>query len=163
MRLPRLHDRRLLVEHQTDAARAGEGDQRHLLIVGENRPDFLTNARQVISDARRQTGLDKRLHQLGADHRRLLGRLHHDRIAGYQCRRRHAAQNGEREVPGRDDDADAARLVGERIVLSRQVHGRWPPQPAHFACIVLTKINRLTDIGIGLAPALGALEYFPSA
>ena len=71
--------------------------------LDQNRADLLAVAGQEVGDAGRHAGRFQRLHQEVADARRLLGRLDHDGVAGDQRGGGHAGQDGEREVPRRDD------------------------------------------------------------
>ena len=103
---------------QADVARAGEGDHGDVGMFDQRRADLLADAGQEIDHARRQADLLEDLHQLGADDARLLGRLHDDGVAGDEGGRGHAAQDGHREVPRRDDDRDAARLVEVDVLLA---------------------------------------------
>ena len=68
-------------------------------------------AGEEIENARRHAGFLEHLHHHRAGNGRLLGRLHDDGVAGDKRGGNHAGQNRHREIPGRDDERDAARPV----------------------------------------------------
>src|SRR6185437_16238743 len=92
----------------------------------------------------------------------LLGGFHHDRIAGDEGGGGHAAQDGKREIPRRDNDGDAARLVEIAVLFTGYIATARRSEPQHLAAIELAVIDALGDIGIGLAPRLAALVDLPS-
>ena len=72
--------------------------------------------------------------------------------------RRHAAGDGEREVPRADDGAHAARLDTLLVVLADEL--AQPPRLEEvdsLACVKLAEVDRLADVGVGLPPRLAAL------
>ena len=75
---------------------------------------------QQLQDAAEIEQLD---HPLGRQ-RRLLGRLEHDRVAGDQRRREHAAARGERVAPGHQDRDHAARLAEHEVAACPRDRGR---------------------------------------
>ena len=77
-------------------------------------------AGQESEHARGQARLLQDLHQLVADHRRLLGRLEDDAVAARDGGGDHAGGDGQREVPGRDAQADAQGDIVELVVLAGQ-------------------------------------------
>ena len=85
-------------------------------------PTSAAAAGQQVEAARREAGLEQHLGELRGDGRRLARRLDDDRVAGDQRGHRHAQQDREREVPGRDDHADAERHVDHLVVLAGQLH-----------------------------------------
>ena len=76
-------------------------------VLDQRGPDLLADAGQEREHAGRQARLEEDLDQPRRDARRLLRRLEHDGVAGHERRRHHAGRDREREVPRRDDDADA--------------------------------------------------------
>src|SRR5262249_20062337 len=131
------------------------------LVADEDRADLLADAGQVAGDAGGKADLLEDLHQLGGDHGGLLGRLHHDGVAGHQRRGGHAGEDGQGEVPRGDDDGDAARLVEVAVVLAGDVPQTGPGQPEHLAGVELAEVDGLGDVGVGLAPRLAALVDLP--
>ena len=113
---PGRHDGGLAVDQQADVARAGEGDQIDLGMVDQRLADLLAQARQIIEHAGRQAGFVEELGQVPGDDRRLLGRLQDDGVAGDERGDRHAGGDRQREVPGRDDHGDAARMGSVKFV-----------------------------------------------
>ena len=80
-------------------------------------------------------------------------------VAGDERGARHAGEDREREVPGGDDDGDAARLVEVDVVLAGDVaHAPRPVEAQHLAPVVLEEVDRLVDVAVGLAPRLAGLE-----
>jgi hypothetical protein len=75
---------------------------------GERRAGFGSRARQVIEDARRQTGVGETLHDEANGERRLVRRLGDHRVAGGDRRAEFPRVNVDGIVPGRNraDDAD---------------------------------------------------------
>ena len=72
---------------------------------------------------------------------------------------RHAGEDREREVPGRDHEGDAARLVEVDVVLAGRVaHAPWLAEAQHLAPVIFEEIDGLGDVGVGLAPGLAGLE-----
>ena len=130
-------------------------------MVDQRRADLLADAGQVVDDAGREAGLLEHLHQLRRDDRRLLGRLHDDGVAGDEGGGGHAAEDRQREVPRRDDDGDAARLVEVLVLLAGHVAALRLGQAEHLAGVVLAEVDRLGDVGVGLAPGLAALVDLP--
>ena len=120
---------------------------------------FLTRARQEINDTRRQADLFQRLHEFGGNDRGGARRLQYNGVAGNDGRRGHAGHNREREVPRRNDDADAKRDVIEMILflfVNRQRLGS--AQAPHFACIEFHEIDRLGRIRVGFGTRLAGFE-----
>ena len=104
---------------QPDFSRAREGDEIHIGMRDQVRAHLAARAGQQVRDARRQAGLDEEFHQPRADDRRLVRGLQDDGVAGHHGRGRHAREDGEGEVPGRNDHAHAARPPVLVIGLAR--------------------------------------------
>src|SRR5208282_4173991 len=67
----------------------------------------------------------------------------------------HAGHDGEGEVPGRDDRADAERDVEEFVPLAGILDGRGRGGEAEgLASVKLKKINGFANVGVGLSPVL---------
>ena len=94
--------------------------------------------------------------------RGLLGGLEHDGVAGRQRRGGHPRGDRQREVPGRDHRADAARRVVQLVALAGHLQQRRPVAALQLdrgARVELEEVDRLADVGIGLRPGLGALAH----
>ena len=75
----------------------------------EARADRLAGALDHVEHARRDPGLERELGDAERRHRRLLGRLEHDAVAGAQSEQAHRGR-GRRAVPRHDRPDDAERL-----------------------------------------------------
>ena len=109
------------VLHDQPAGRglAGERDLGDALVLGQRLAGLDAEAVDDVEHARRQQVADQ-LHQHHDAHRRLLGRLEHDAVAGGERRRELPRRHQQREVP-RDDLADDAErlveVVGDGVVV----------------------------------------------
>ena len=92
---------------------AGEGDQVDPGVLGEQRARLGSGTEHQVADAGRQPGLLEQPHQVDARVRRQLARLEHEGVAGGQAGRDLPAGLEQRVVPGRDQPADAERLVDD--------------------------------------------------
>src|SRR5260370_18269 len=79
------------------------------------------------------TGLFEGFHEFCADDGGLFGRFHDDGVAGDECGGGHAEEDGEREIPGGDDDRDAARLEEVEVLLAGDVFAPGLAEAEHFA------------------------------
>ena len=151
----------LPVDRQADVARAGERDQGDVRVLDQGRADLLADAGQEVErrPAGRPASRKISISCVG-DHRRLLGRLHDDGVAGDQGGGGHAGEDRQREVPGGDDDGDAARSL-DGVGLAGHVAVPGLGQAEHLAGVVLAEVDRLGDVGVGLAPGLAALDRPP--
>ncbi len=106
-------------------------------------------------------GCQQRLGQPPGHRGGLLGRLQDHRVAGRQGRHRHAAGDGQREVPRGDDRRDPLALVGQAVGLARrrlhEVGGR-SVEAEDLPAVVLAEVDGLAHVGVGLVPRLGRLE-----
>src|SRR5262249_60400191 len=90
----------------------------------------------------------------------LLRGLEEDAVAGHEGGGDHACRNREREVPRRDDRADAAWLVAEGVRLAGSlVERRAGSEPDRLPAVVLAEVHRLAAVGSGLARRLAGLEH----
>ena len=80
----------------------------------------------------------------------------------HQRRHGHAAEDREREIPGRDHDAHAECEISELAVFARHLHdGLRAAEPLHFARVVFAKINRFRGFGFSFGPGLAGFENQP--
>ncbi len=106
----------------------------------------------------RDAGLPQRPDEHDAAAGRLLGGLEDDRVARRQGRGDHPHRDRDREVPRRDDRDDAARRVVHRVALAGNLEERLAAlERDRPARVELEEVDRLADVGVGLAPGLGAL------
>src|SRR5207244_4423922 len=88
-----------------------------------------------------------------------LGGLEDDAVTGDEGRRHHARRDGEGEVPGGDDRADAARLIAVDVGLARPLaDGSTLAEPQRLPPVVLAVVDRLAHVGIRLGERLPGLE-----
>ena len=92
---------------------AGERDHVHPGVLGEQRARLRPGTEDQVADAGRQPGLLEQAHQVDARVRCQLARLEHEGVTGRQARRDLPAGLQQRVVPGRDQAADAERLVDD--------------------------------------------------
>ena len=150
------------VDLRADVPGARERDQSHPGVVDEPVTGDLAGARHVVQHARRQPGLGEEAHELGRDHRGLLGGLEDHRVAGRQGRARHARQDRQREVPRRDDGDHAAGLPQVVVDLAPQLaQPSGPQQLGRLPAVVFDEVDRLGDVGVRLPPGLARLVDDP--
>ena len=92
----------------------GEGDLVDVGMRDQGRAGGLAEAVDDVDDAGREAGFEGQLGDAQGGQRRLLGRLHHDRVAAGQGRAPLPGQHQQREVPG-DDLADDADRLPQRV------------------------------------------------
>ena len=142
---------------EADGARPGERDRMDAWMADERRPGVPLTGKER-HGIRRDTSGAQRLDDHQPAPGRLLGRLEDGRVAGDQRRGDHAHRDRHREVPGRDDRGDAARDVAHRVVLAGHLQERAARLELDRAARVeLEEVDRLADVGVGLAPWLRAL------
>ena len=110
----------------------------------------------------RHTGIEHDLRQLVAHRRGTFRGLEQNRIACDQGRRHHTGGDRQREIPWSNHHGHAARTPQHLIEftgITAQTGRRI--ESCHFAGVILQKIDRLRDIGIGLPPGFAFLEHFP--
>ena len=111
---------------------------------------------------RRKAGLEQCFRKDRRDGGRFAGRLDYHRVAGHQRRRRHAAENGQGEIPRRNHDADAKRQIAHFIALARQLDdGLRSGEAKHFARVIFAEIDGLGDLGFRLRPGFAGFEDQP--
>ena len=98
-------------------------------------------------------------HRPGGDHRRLRRRLGDHGVADHERRRHLAREDRERKIPGADRHEDAAAMQPQHVALaggSRQVPVL---EPACLGGVVAQEVDRLADLGHGVAQGLAALPH----
>ena len=107
----------------------------------------------------RHAGLVQQAHGLGGDEGRLLGWLGDDAVAGHQGRRHLAEEDGEREVPRRDGDEDAASAQAQQVQLPGRAGQALPvaEQLAPLRRVIAAEVDRLAQLGDGVVEGLAAL------
>ena len=102
------------------------------------------------------------LHKLGGDGGSFAGWFDDDSVASDECGDGHANEDGEGEVPGRNDDAHAEAEVGELSVFAGHLDEGFGLRVAqHLACVVVAEIDSLSGVGFCLQPVLAGLENHP--
>ena len=72
----------------------------------------------------------------------------------------HAGRDREREVPGRDDDADAARLVPVLVRLARRLQQpRARAELDRAPAVVLAEVDRFAHVCVGFGERLARFEH----
>ena len=95
-------------QSRADLRRAGEAELAHGLVLDQLAADRLrVRCDHEIGNARGQPGVGQRLEHGGGGERRLLGRLDDGGAAGGECRTQRPGHSCGREVPDRDEPADA--------------------------------------------------------
>ena len=126
----------------------------------EARADLLADAGEERQHAGREAGVEEDLDEPQRDPRRLLRRLEHHRVAGDERGGDHASRDREREVPRRDHDADAARLVEVRVPLAGRLEHWCAFAHAHrLAPVVLAEVDRFAHVRVGLRERLAGFEH----
>jgi hypothetical protein len=85
-----------------DLGRTGERDFVHIHVARDRRAGRRAITRQHVHDAVGEAGFRDQFRDAERGQRRLLSRLHHDRIAGRQRRRQLPRLHEQREIPGDD-------------------------------------------------------------
>ncbi len=130
-------------------------------MLDERRADLVAVAGKIGERPRWDAGFEQNLDQPKADTGRLLGWFEEHAVARDERGADHPRRDRQREVPGRDDDADAARLMAVDVPLSGHLqHGCAHRQPQRFAPVVLAEVDRLADVRIGFFLWLACLEDF---
>ena len=153
---------------QADRLRAGERDRVHARVAHERGADVAL-AGQQRQRVGRHAGLAQRPHEHERAAGRLLGRLEHHGVAGRERRRGHPAAGSRPgsstarsprrrragasaivlRSPGTCSTRRRACRAGRRVRLERDRAAR----------VVLEEVDRLADVGVGLAPRLRALAH----
>ena len=124
--------------------------------------DAAAAAGQIVDHACRCAGGFEQFHQFGRNHRCAAGRFHDDRIACHHRSGNHSGQNRQREIPGRNHDADAERDIEAFVLFAGNGDDRHARRIAqHFPSIVFHEIDRLGCIGIGFGPVLAGFLNQP--
>ena len=147
-------------DFEANGARAGEGDQINPRMLDEGLAD-VSKAREQGQGSFGKPGLAEDFGQEPAHDRRPLARFQHNGIAGHERGDGHAAGDRQREVPRRDHHRDSARQVLGRVGLAGHIAMARLRQAEHLTGVILTEIDRLGDVGVGLAPGFGALIDLP--
>ena len=145
---------------QPDSLAAGEGNRRDARITDQRGTDGFALPGQEVQHVARDASLPEDLSHDRRDTRRLLGRFHDRGIAGNQRGGGHTGADRQREVPWADDDRDAAGLVEQVVALAEEVAMRLlGEQTRREPGVVVTKVNRLTNVGVSFFPRFaGFLE-----
>ena len=111
-----LHVRFAGVDHQLlgDLGRAGEHQGVDVHVQGQSLAHGVTEARQDVQHAGRDTSFEGQLGQANGGQRRLLGRFDDHRVTGRQGRAEFPAGHDQREVPRHDGRHHAHRLTGDQ-------------------------------------------------
>ena len=162
--LPRVHDRRALMDAHAGRDRTREVDEARARVVDQPVADLGVGAGDQVHDAVGPPRLGEALQEHAGDDRRLRRGLEDDRVARGDGPHRAADQDREQEVPRGDHQTDPDRLQGRDVLFARpRVGGQRLVEAQGGARVVLDEIDRLGDVGIGLAPVLARLEGLPGA
>ena len=153
-----------LVDFQADGFGSGEGDEARLRVRDDGRAEGGAGAGAEVDDAGGQAGFFEDAEEDGGDGGRVAGGFEDDGVAADDGGGGHAGHDGEREVPRRDDGADAERNVAELVALSGVLDGRGGGVEAEgFAGVELEEVDGLAYVGVGLGPVLADLVGEPGA
>ena len=103
-----------------------------------------------------------KIHQLGGDDGRLLGRFHHNGISGHKRGGRHSGEDCQRKVPGSDHDGDPARTIVVAVFFAWEIGLLGFVEFAHLPGVIHAEIDGFGHIRIRLSPRLTAFEDDPS-
>ena len=160
--LPVVDFRRALDDAQPDLLRSREGDVARLRVVNDHVAHLAARPGHEVDDARGDARLFQKLEELVGDGRRVRRGLQDDGVSGDERGGGHPRHDGEREVPRRDDDADAERNVFEPIVLALDTRQRLRRGVAqHLSRVELAEVYGLGGVGVGLRPRLRHLVNHP--
>ena len=127
-------------------------------------PNSGAGAGAEVDDAVGQAGLFEQADELGGDGGRVAGGLENDGVAADDGGGGHAGHDGEGEVPGRNDGADAQRNVAQLVAFSGELDGRGGcVQAQGLAGVELEEVDGLAYVGVGFGPVLADFEGQPGA
>src|SRR5262249_21272005 len=109
------------LKEQADGARAGECDDCDIGVIDEGGADLFADAVDEVDDASGEACFFENFHEERADDGGLLCGFHDDGVAGDEGGCRHTEEDGEWEIPGCDDEGDAARFVEVLIFFAGDV------------------------------------------
>ncbi len=153
-----------LVDFEADLLAAGEGDEAGLRVRDDGGAEAGAGAGAEVDDAVGHAGLFEQREEAGGDGGGVDRGLEDDGVAGDDGGGGHAGHDGEGEVPGRDDGADAERDVAELVALAGELDGGGGAVEAEgFAGVELEEIDALAYVGVGLGPVFADLVGEPGA
>src|SRR5262249_54071974 len=98
-------------------------------------------------------GFVKDVDEFGGNRGRIARGLQNHGVAGYERRRNQAGHDGAREIPRRNDHADAERNVYKIVALSAHRSQLLRlGQTKHLAAVELAEINRFGNVRVGFHP-----------
>ena len=143
---------------QADRRRAGEGDRLHARVAHERRAD-VAGAVDDADRPGRYAARAQRLDDCGTTGRRLLGGLQHRGVAGHE-RRGRASRRGSRAGSSRARSRRTRRGAPSGACCARRGRSSIVARARlRLARVVLEIVDRLGDVGVGLAPRLRALAH----
>ena len=152
-----------LVDLEADFLGAGEGDETNLRVLDDGAAD-LRAALDEVDDAVGEAGFFHQRQEAGGDGGSVGRGLEDDGVAADDGRSGHAGHDGEREVPGRNDGADAEGDVAEEIFFAGVLDGGGGSVEAEgFAGVELEEVDGLAYVGVGLGVVLADFEGEPGA
>src|SRR6185312_5253346 len=110
--------RRQLVDTQADVARSSERDETSFWMRHQRVADGAARTGKQRKTLRRESGFEQRFGEFRGNGRRVARRLDDDSVACDQGSRGHAEKNGQREIPRRNDEADAERKILHLVALA---------------------------------------------
>ena len=150
------------VDRKAHGPRARKGHDGCIGVRHKNRTDHLAASWHKVDRLCGHASLTHDLIQLIGHERRLLCRLHHHRVAGYQGRGGHACQNRQWKIPRCNHNGHSSRQRVGGVLLARRVHLLRASQPQCLAGVVVAKVDRLGHIGIRFSPRLAHLKHLHS-
>ncbi len=152
-----------LVDFEADLLGAGECDEVDFGVLDDDAAGLGATLDEV-DDAVGKADFLEEFEEAGGDGGRVGGGLEHDSVAGDDGGRGHAGHDGEGEVPGRDDGADAERHVTELVAFAGELDGRLGSVEAEgFAGVELEEVDALANVGVGFGEVLSDFEGEPGA
>ena len=139
---------------------AGEGDAAHVGVADEHVADLRAAAGDDVQHAVGHARLGEQARDLERRQRRRRGRLGHDRVARGQRRRDLRAQQGQREVVGRDRRTDAHRAADDHPVGGAEGRRQLLMGAAHLRRglgVVAHAVREVRDLAARLGDRLALL------
>src|ERR1039458_2206793 len=141
---------------------AGEGDEAGLGVLDDDVTDGRAAAGEEREGRLGEAGFEKHFGELGGDGGSFAGGFDDGGVAGDERGDGHADEDGEREIPWRNDDADAERDVDHFVVLAGELDdGLRRGETVHIARVVLAEIDGFGDVRVGFGPGFAGFVDQP--
>ena len=155
-----MHHGGALEDALADFHRAGEGDEAGQRVIDDGVTDGAAGAWQEVDDTRGQAGFFEDFHETVGDHGGNRRGLQQDGVAGDEGGGGHADHDGAREIPRRNDDADAEGNVVEIVFFAGIIDdGLTLVQAHHLAAIEFEEVDGFGGVAVGFHPVLADFHH----